>query len=93
VPSTPQQTIPAAGIIRIQLPTTRKLAVLKITNESARIMFYVDRGGAAGVYYGDPIPANYGSVAYHLVDGDKPPATFYVRGTATDTFAIHYEEL
>lgn len=88
MPSTPQQTIPVAGILRVQLPTTRGLAVLKITNESANIMFYVMKQGS----YGDPILPNNGSNAYHRYQGDKPPRSFYVRGTALDTFAVYYEE-
>jgi len=87
MPSLPVQVIPAAGIIQITIPTKKGLAVLKITNESANIMHYVDRSGQ----YGDPIQANYGSVAYHTIEKDRPPNTFWVTGTPADEFAVYFE--
>lgn len=89
MPSLPQQVIPAAGQIQITIRTTKKLAVLKITNEGANIMRYV----ISLANYGDIIPPNNGSVAYHHVDGDRPPYTFWIVGTAADTFAVYYEGL
>jgi len=89
MPSLPQQTIPAAGFVQITLRTTKPLAVLKITNESANIMRYV----ITPANYGDIIPPNNGSIALHYVDGDRPPNTFRIYGTATDTFGVYYEGL
>lgn len=87
MPSTPQQVIPAAGEIQITIRTDKEIAVLKITNEGANIMRYV----ISLANYGDIIPANNGSVAYHRVDGDRPPNTFWIVGTAADTFSVYYE--
>jgi len=88
MPSLQPQAIPAAGVLTIQIPLTKKtLAVLKITNPAVNIMHYVDHQGANG----DPIPINYGSVAYHYVDGDRPPNTFWITGTAADIPEIYYE--
>ena len=87
MPSLPQQAIPAAGEIQITLRTVKRLAVLKITNEGANIMRYVK----TLANYGDVIPPNNGSVAYHFVDGDRPPNTFWIVGTAADTFSVYYE--
>ena len=84
----PQQTIPAATIIMVQIPTKKGLTVLKITNESPRAMQYRDKPGI----YGDPIPVNGGSCAYHKIHGDKIPHTFYVSGTAGDTFSVYFAE-
>lgn len=89
MPSLPQQVIPAVGWIQIRLRTTKRLAVLKITNESVNIMRYVESPGN----YGDIIPPNNGSIALHRVDGDKPPNTFRIYGTAADTFSVYYEGL
>lgn len=88
MPSLALQPIPAAGELKRQIPLVKKtLAVLKITNPSANIMNYVDRQGSPG----DPIPVNYGSVALHYVDGDRPPNTFWITGTAADIPHIYYE--
>ena len=88
MPSLPLQTLPVAGVIKFQLPTIKGLAVLKITNLSVNIMRYRDKDNN----YGDVIPPNNGSVSYHIVDKDFIPNTFWVLGTATDTFAIYYQE-
>lgn len=87
MPSLDQQTIPASGSQRIDLPTKKGLAVLKLTNESPRAMRYRDKDSN----YGDVIPAN-GSVAYHTFLKDKIPRTFWVLGTAADTFAVYFTE-
>jgi len=87
MPSLLQQTLPAAGEIQIRLRTTRRLSVLKITNEAVNIMRYC----ITLANYGDIVPPNNGSVAYHRVDGDKPPNTFWIVGTAGDTFSVYYE--
>jgi len=89
MPSLPQQTIPAAGFLAIEIRTEKALAVLKITNEGANIMRYVISPGG----YGDIIPPNNGSCAYHYVDGDRPPNRFIIFGTAADTFSVYYEGL
>lgn len=87
MPSLPQQVIPAAGYLQITIRVDKGLAVLKITNEAVNIMRYVE----SPANYGDIIPANMGSIALHTVDGDKPPNTFRIYGTAADTFAVYYE--
>jgi len=87
MPSLPQQTIPAAGLIPITIRTEKDLAVLKLTNEGANIMRYVVSPGG----YGDIIPPNNGSIALHYVDGDRPPNRFIIFGTAADTFSVYYE--
>ena len=71
----------------VDIRVGNKLAVLKITNESPRIMFCIQHSGL----YGDPVPPNYGSVAYHRVDGDRPSIRFWVRGTAADTYVFYFE--
>ena len=60
---------------------------MKITNPTIRVMRYVDRQG----HNGDPIPPNWGSVAYHYEDGDRPPNTFWITGTAADIPEVYYE--
>ena len=79
--------IPAAGVLKVQIPLTDKtLAVLKITNVTPRLMYYNDRQGIPG----DPIPPNVGSCAYHYMQGDRPPNTFWITGTAADIPHIYY---
>ena len=88
MPSLQPAPIPAAGVLVRQIPLVKRtLAVLKITNPSIRVMYYVDRQGHGG----DPIPPNFGSVALHYVDGDRPPNTFWITGTAADIPHIYYE--
>ena len=88
MPSLQPAAIPAAGVLVRQIPLIKKtLAVLKITNPAANIMRYVDRQG----HNGDPIPMNWGSVALHYVDGDRPPNTFWITGTAADIPEVYYE--
>ena len=87
MPSIPQQTISAAGIDAYDVKTEKGLAVLKITNESVNPMYFITRSG----HDGDLIPPNYGSCAYHYVDGDRPPSRFWVAGTAGDTWRAYFE--
>ena len=87
MPSLDVAPIPAAGVLKVQIPIKDKtLAVLKITNLTPRLMYYGDKSGIAG----DPIPPNNGSCAYHYVDGDRPPNTFWITGTAADEPQIYF---
>ena len=87
MPSLEQQVIPVGLFVRISLTAKKGLAVLKITNEGANAMQYRTSPGM----YGDVIPPNNGSVAYHYVDGDRPPTDFWVYGVAADTFSVYYQ--
>ena len=87
MPSLPQQVIPAALVVKVQIRTEKGLAVLKITNEGATPLRYADTDGR----YGDVIPPNFGSCAYHYVDLDRPPNTFWVYGVLANTFSVYYE--
>ena len=69
-------------------PSFRASLFLRVINNiSANNMSYSHREGE----YGDIIFAG-GFKAYHVVDGDVIPNTFFIVGVPTQKFTVHYEE-